>query len=193
MAVLVRSAWQLRHFEKCFIQKKIPYRILGGRSLYSGYQVNKALALLRCLCYPTDNIAFETVARTIGGKGIGEMAIHEVKRFAEHYCISSYEGAMKIVKEIRDTSKPTYMPLARLTTQLDRWQDLIGKVEDDERGRREVLQVEIMFCKVGVKQEYQRHPKWMCDLSIFSVIFPNIYISLRLPFFLFFGTISYCS
>ena len=74
IAVLVRTAAQTRAFEEKFISEAIPYQVIGGLKFYERAEIRDALAYLRVILQPNDDLAFERIinkpARGIGAKSI---------------------------------------------------------------------------------------------------------------------------
>ena len=60
-AVLVRAGFQTRSFEERFIQLGIPYRVIGGPRFYERAEIRDAIAYLRVVCQPNDDLALERI------------------------------------------------------------------------------------------------------------------------------------
>jgi len=63
-AILYRSNFQSRHFEKALREKNIPYQISGGSSFFDKTEVKDLLAYLKLLVNPDDDTAFIRVINT---------------------------------------------------------------------------------------------------------------------------------
>jgi DNA helicase-2/ATP-dependent DNA helicase PcrA len=74
MAVLVRAGFQTRAFEERLIQLGVPYRVVGGLRFYERAEIRDAIAYMRILHQPSDDLAFERIANT-PRRGIGDMAL----------------------------------------------------------------------------------------------------------------------
>jgi DNA helicase-2/ATP-dependent DNA helicase PcrA len=74
MAVLVRAGFQTRAFEERLIQLGIPYRVVGGLRFYERAEIRDAIAYMRILHQPSDDLAFERIANT-PRRGIGDVAL----------------------------------------------------------------------------------------------------------------------
>jgi DNA helicase-2/ATP-dependent DNA helicase PcrA len=82
MAILVRTIAQTRQFEERFITVGIPYRILGGLRFYERAEIRDAVAYMRVMHQPADDLAFERIVN-LPRRGIGETALramHEISR-----------------------------------------------------------------------------------------------------------------
>lgn len=80
IAILVRAQYQTREFEDRFIQIGLSYRIVGGFRFYERAEVRDALAYLRVIAQPADDLAFERIYNTpkrgIGAKTLEKMHAH---------------------------------------------------------------------------------------------------------------------
>src|SRR5579875_1027748 len=61
IAVLVRAGFQMREFEERFLAIALPYRVLGGPRFYERQEIRDALAYLRLIHQPADDLAFERI------------------------------------------------------------------------------------------------------------------------------------
>ena len=64
MAILVRAQFQTREFEDRFISIGMPYKIIGGFRFYERAEIRDALAYLRVIAQPADDLAFERIVNT---------------------------------------------------------------------------------------------------------------------------------
>ncbi|MET0364717.1 MAG: UvrD-helicase domain-containing protein, partial [Sphingobium sp.] len=81
MAILVRAQFQTREFEDRFIQIGMPYRIVGGFRFYERAEIRDALAYLRLINQPADDLAFERVVN-VPKRGLGDKAVEKIYRLA---------------------------------------------------------------------------------------------------------------
>lgn len=82
MAVLVRAGFQTRSFEERFITLGVPYRVIGGLRFYERAEIRDAIAYMRVLQQPSDDLAFERIVN-VPRRGVGDAAlrtIHELAR-----------------------------------------------------------------------------------------------------------------
>ena len=61
VAVLVRAGFQTRAFEERFINLGLPYRVIGGPRFYERAEIRDAIAYLRVVHQPEDDLAFERI------------------------------------------------------------------------------------------------------------------------------------
>jgi len=74
MAILVRTSAQTRAFEERMITLGIPYRVIGGLRFYERAEIRDAIAYMRVLHQPADDLAFERVVN-VPRRGVGEVAL----------------------------------------------------------------------------------------------------------------------
>ena len=81
-AILYRTNAQSRLFESVFTRVGIPYRIVGTIRFYEREEVKDALALMRLISNPRDEVAFRRVVNK-PARGLGQRSIERiVDRFA---------------------------------------------------------------------------------------------------------------
>ena len=89
MAVLVRTAAQTREFEEKFMSETIPYQVIGGLKFYERAEIRDALAYLRVILQPHDDLALERIinkpARGIGAKSVEKFATEAIQRRCSLY------------------------------------------------------------------------------------------------------------
>ena len=76
-AILFRTNSQIRPFEENMRRRKIPYRIIGGKSFFDRREVKDALAWLHVLVNHSDDINLLRIINT-PPRGIGETVIEQV-------------------------------------------------------------------------------------------------------------------
>ena len=74
MAVLVRAGFQTRAFEERLITLGLPYRVVGGLRFYERQEIRDAIAYMRVLHQPADDLAFERIVN-LPRRGVGEQAL----------------------------------------------------------------------------------------------------------------------
>jgi len=82
IAILVRASFQMREFEDRFIQLGLPYRVIGGPRFYERAEIRDALAYLRVIAQPADDLAFERIVN-VPKRGLGDATVqmlHDVAR-----------------------------------------------------------------------------------------------------------------
>ncbi len=96
VAILVRAQYQTREFEDRFIQIGLNYRIIGGFRFYERAEIRDALAYLRVIAQPADDLAFERIynqpKRGLGAKTLEKMYAH-ARRTAKPLAAAALELA----------------------------------------------------------------------------------------------------
>ena len=91
MAVLVRISAQMREIEDRFVTLGLPYRVIGGPRFYERLEIRDALAYLRCVANPTDDLAFERIVNT-PKRGLGDATLELLHRYARARRVSADAG-----------------------------------------------------------------------------------------------------
>ena len=81
VAILVRAQFQTREFEERFIAIGLNYQIIGGFRFYERAEIRDAIAYLRLVTQPADDLAFERIVNT-PKRGLGDKAIAAIHRHA---------------------------------------------------------------------------------------------------------------
>jgi DNA helicase-2/ATP-dependent DNA helicase PcrA len=92
VAILVRAQFQTRELEDRFIAIGLPYRIVGGFRFYERAEIRDALAYLRVIAQPADDLAFERIVNT-PKRGLGDKAVAKVHGFARAAGVSLFSAA----------------------------------------------------------------------------------------------------
>ncbi len=78
IAVLVRAGYQTRAFEERLMTQGVPYRVVGGPRFYERQEIRDAVAYLRLIRQPADDLAFERIVN-LPRRGIGDAAVDQVR------------------------------------------------------------------------------------------------------------------
>jgi DNA helicase-2/ATP-dependent DNA helicase PcrA len=97
VAVFYRTNAQSRVFEEVFIRLGMPYRVVGGVRFYERREVRDALAYLRMLVNPDDEVSLRRIVNT-PKRGIGDRALECVTSFAQRERITFWEGLRRAVE-----------------------------------------------------------------------------------------------
>ena len=79
IAILVRASFQMREFEDRFVTLGLPYRVIGGPRFYERQEIRDALAYLRAVAQPADDLAFERIVN-MPKRGIGDATVQPAAR-----------------------------------------------------------------------------------------------------------------
>ena len=98
MAILVRTMAQTRSFEERFITVGLPYRILGGLRFYERQEIRDAIAYMRILHQPADDLAFERIVN-VPRRGVGETALRGMHDFARAHGVPLSAAAAALIAQ----------------------------------------------------------------------------------------------
>ena len=103
IAILVRASFQMREFEERFIQLGLPYRVIGGPRFYERAEIRDALAYLRVIAQPADDLAFERIVN-MPKRGLGDATVQMLHDYARKQRIPLTEAAATL--SATDEMKP---------------------------------------------------------------------------------------
>lgn len=126
MAILVRAGFQTREFEENFLTLGIPYRIIGGVRFYERAEIRDAMAYLRVINNPDDDLAFERIIN-VPKRGIGDSTVAKLHRIARAGQTSLLRASRDIV-ETEEINKKARTSLALLIANFDRWRSLSSDI-----------------------------------------------------------------
>lgn len=130
IAVMVRAGFQTRHFEERFISLGIPYRVLVGARFYERQEIRDAMAYLRLLVSPEDDLAFERIINT-PKRGIGPAAIQQFYSYGRPLRLSLTESATRLLET--DELKPKLrVTMHSLMDSFLRWRELLKALPHPE-------------------------------------------------------------
>jgi DNA helicase-2/ATP-dependent DNA helicase PcrA len=119
IAILVRASFQMREFEDRFITLGLPYRVIGGPRFYERAEIRDALAYLRVIQSPADDLAFERIVN-VPRRGLGDATLKQLHDHARARRIPLTEAARAMVETDEMKAKPRGS-LRDLLTLFDRW------------------------------------------------------------------------
>ena len=98
MAILVRAGFQTRAFEERLVQTGLPYRIVGGVRFYERAEIRDALAYMRILHQPADDLAFERIIN-VPKRGVGPAGLQKLHAAARARQVPLATGTQALVAE----------------------------------------------------------------------------------------------
>src|SRR5262249_4995083 len=105
IAILVRASFQMREFEDRFVTLGLPYRVVGGPRFYERAEVRDALAYLRLVNSPADDLAFERIVN-VPKRGLGDATLQCLHDYGRAHRVSLFEAARVIVETEELKPKP---------------------------------------------------------------------------------------
>ncbi len=149
VAILVRASFQTREFEERFITLGVPYRVIGGPRFYEREEIRDAIAYLRVVRQPDDDLAFERIINK-PTRGIGKTTLQTLHEIARASRRSLYASALDVLAtdELRPQAKRA---LATIVDDFERWRRLaetahhteLAETVLDESGYTEMWQARI--------------------------------------------------
>ena len=130
MAVLVRTAAQTREFEEKFIAEAIPYQVIGGPKFYERAEIRDALAYLRVILQPADDLALERLINK-PARGIGAKTIEKFENEARVNHISMFMAIEKMLKEGALSGK-VKTNVSELINNFYQWRQTMNAVSPDD-------------------------------------------------------------
>ena len=130
MAVLVRTAAQTREFEEKFIAEAIPYQVIGGPKFYERAEIRDALAHLRVVLQPADDLALERIINK-PARGIGAKTIEKFENEARVNHISMFMAIEKMLKEGALSGK-VKTNVSELINNFYQWRQTMNAVSPDD-------------------------------------------------------------
>src|ERR1700674_5757064 len=119
ISILVRASFQMREFEDRFVTLGLPYRVIGGPRFYERAEIRDALAYLRVINSPADDLAFERIVN-VPKRGLGDATVQMLHDHARKRRIPLFEAARAVVET--DELKPKARGALRdLLASFARW------------------------------------------------------------------------
>lgn len=124
IAILVRAGFQTRAFEERLITLGVPYRVVGGAKFYERAEIRDAMAYLRVLHQPADDLAFERIVN-VPKRGLGDTAIREMHRIAREERVPLSQAAEKMAGTLKLAK--ARQALGELVQGFGRWRAMLGR------------------------------------------------------------------
>ncbi|MBU1174325.1 MAG: UvrD-helicase domain-containing protein [Alphaproteobacteria bacterium] len=119
MAILVRTSAQMRAFEERFNTLGLSYRVIGGPRFYERREIRDALAYLRVVNQPADDLAFERIVN-VPKRGIGDSTVKTLMAVARAQNMPLFEATRQIV-ETEELKPRQRTVLNELVHQFEDW------------------------------------------------------------------------
>jgi DNA helicase-2/ATP-dependent DNA helicase PcrA len=119
IAILVRASHQMRELEDRFVTLGLPYRVIGGPRFYERAEIRDALAYLRVIAQPADDLAFERIVN-VPKRGLGDATIQAMHDHARKRRIPLTEAA-RIMVETDELKPKARSSLRALIENFARW------------------------------------------------------------------------
>lgn len=132
IAVLVRAGFQTREFEERFIAIGLPYRVVGAR-FYERAEIRDAIAYLRLIAQPADDLAFERIIN-VPKRGLGTASIQAIHIQARASQKPLLAAAIDLIEteELRPAARTA---LGGFVQDIGRWRNQIGSLHQGDLAR----------------------------------------------------------
>ncbi|HEU4513695.1 MAG TPA: UvrD-helicase domain-containing protein, partial [Nocardioidaceae bacterium] len=150
VAVFYRTNAQSRVFEEVFIRVGLPYKVVGGVRFYERKEVKDALAYLRALVNPADEISLRRILN-VPKRGIGDRAEACVEALASRDRVPFWDALRKAedAPGIASRSLNAIRSFVEMIEELQSMADagegepIVGYVADDEHDEARFVSEEI--------------------------------------------------
>jgi len=132
-AILVRAQFQTREFEERFIAIGLAYQIVGGFRFYERAEIRDALAYLRLVAQPADDLAFERIVN-VPKRGLGDKAVANIHAFAR----ATRQPLLIAAAQMLDSDElqaRARNSLARFVADIARWRRQAAELPHPELAR----------------------------------------------------------
>jgi len=180
IAILVRAQYQTADFEERFIRIGLPYRIFGGRRFWERAHNRDALAYLRIINQPSDDLAFERIVNT-PKRGLGDKALAKIHQLARAQGVPLASAAAQIL-DTDELTPQARRALAGLVGDVARWRarlddmphhELVGVVLD-ESGYAAMLQADRSVEAAGRLEDLSQIPRLMEEYETLGAFLEHI-------------------
>jgi len=132
-AILVRAQFQTREFEERFIAIGLAYQIVGGFRFYERAEIRDALAYLRLVAQPADDLAFERIVNQ-PKRGLGDKALASIHAHARATGQPLLLAAASMLDsdELQARARNS---LGRFVADIARWRQMVGEIPHPELAR----------------------------------------------------------
>ncbi|GAA4735702.1 DNA helicase PcrA [Isoptericola chiayiensis] len=133
VAIFYRTNAQSRALEEVLIRVGLPYKVVGGTRFYERKEIKDAVAYLRALANPDDDVSQRRVLN-VPKRGLGDKAESLVAGFADGERIS-FGAALQRIDEIPGMTTRTLKPLRTFAAMMSELQAMV----DDGATPAEIL------------------------------------------------------
>lgn len=130
IAILVRASFQMREFEDRFVTLGLNYRVIGGPRFYERAEIRDALAYLRVIASPSDDLAFERIVN-VPKRGLGDAALRQIHDHARAAGLPLIEAARELVGS-EELKPKVRLTLRDLVASFDRWREQMATLPHHE-------------------------------------------------------------
>ncbi len=134
MAVLVRAGYQTREFEERFLTIGVPYKVIGGPRFYERQEIRDAMAYLRLIMQPEDDLAFERIIN-LPKRGIGPASMQLIAQTARQGGVGMLQAVRNLLAG--DVFKPKMRTtLSAFMAHYDNWRGALPDLPHTDLAER---------------------------------------------------------
>lgn len=130
IAVLMRAGAQMREFEERMMTIGLPYRVIGGPRFYERAEIRDAMAYLRVIAQPDDDLAFERIIN-VPKRGLGKTTVQKIHHLARSHGISMTRATEQLL-DIQSLRPATRKSLSGLMEAFEHWRSHIDTLDHTE-------------------------------------------------------------
>lgn len=135
-AVLYRTNAQSYAFEKAFIERNIPYKIVGGVRFYDRKEIKDVLAILRLILNGRDKVSLERVVKNVLS-GIGEASLTKI--------LIGIDALSDAKNPLLEASLVDVLSTNKARNSFDRLVNFLQKPELKEKSPSEIIKMTISY------------------------------------------------
>ena len=139
-AILYRTNAQSYAFEKAFIAKRLPYKIVGGVRFYDRKEVKDVLSIIKVLVNQYDRVSLERVVKNVLS-GIGEASL--TKLFTRLDAIQS-TAEQPSTQPLQNPDLSEGLP-TRAKNSFNRLQNFLRSTQESEKAPAEIIKSAISY------------------------------------------------
>ena len=125
IAILVRTSAQTRSFEERMLTLGMPYRVVGGLRFYERQEIRDAVAYMRVLQSPADDLGFERIIN-LPRRGVGDVALRAMHAVARAQHIPLYAAADIVTKDGTLKGRAC-QSVRKLLDGFAAWREMLGR------------------------------------------------------------------
>ena len=91
IAVFYRTNAQSRVLEEALAKRQIPYRVIGATSFYDRREIRDALAYLRSVANPTDEVSLRRILN-VPRRGVGDTSVARLDRYSRAHGVTLWQA-----------------------------------------------------------------------------------------------------
>ncbi|CAN5172116.1 DNA helicase PcrA [soil metagenome] len=147
VAIFYRTNAQSRVFEEVFIRTGMPYKVVGGVRFYERREVRDALAYLRMLVNPDDQVSLRRILN-VPKRGIGDRAVECVNELANRERITFWE-ALRRAEEAPGLATRSLTNIRKFVALVDELQSMV------DAGERADVVLDNVLARSGYLEELE--------------------------------------